>query len=124
MLFQHLIGPRTKESNDGSVNRTISRRLKKRREEIVDELFPEIKTFQLGLTKASKDNQFEVRLFNRLMQQGKGSSALQQPNPDQKFRVLSLSHSIGSSIVLDNLKEKAPSCKRNRPGTETRYQKT
>ena len=56
MIFPHLILPRTKNSIDGFVNKTISRHLKMWSQSQVDELFSESKALQLWPPIASKNN--------------------------------------------------------------------
>ena len=87
----------------------------------LDDNFSESKALQLRLPKARKNNQNEVPHLNRLMYQGKISSAIPQLEPDHKGGVLYLSQSKGPSTVLDVLKGK---CKRSRPHTETSCRKS
>ena len=103
MVFSHLILPSTKKRNNGPANKIIRRRLEMWSKGQVNEPFSERKALQLRQPKYSKNNQNEMRHFGRLMHQGKVSRAIRQLDPDHK-RVLSLSQSIGSPIVLDVLK--------------------
>ena len=114
-FFPHLILPRTKKNSDGSANKTISRRLEMWSQGWVVELFSESEAHLPRLTKASKNNQNEVRVFNRLMHQGKVSSAIRQLDPDHKDEVLSLSQAIGLSTVLDILKVKRQAASKSDP---------
>ena len=54
MIFPHLLLCKTKSENDGSLSKTIARRLKQWQDGDLDGLYNEGKALQISLTKGSR----------------------------------------------------------------------
>ena len=112
MILPHLILPRTKSENAGS-NSIIQRRLDSLTQCKFLELYNEARAIHVRLPKQkTPKEESDLKSFNKLMCQGKISSALKCLSDHQKEGILSLKEKIGEKTVLELLKEKHPS-----PGT-------
>ena len=76
-IFPHLLLCKTKSKNDGSLSKTIARRLKQWKDGDLDGVDNEGKALQMRLLKGSrKKTETEAHQFNKLMNTGKISSAI------------------------------------------------
>ena len=76
-IFPHLLLCKTKSKNDGSLSKTIARRLKQGQDGDLDGLYNEGKALQMRLLKGSRrKTETEAQQFNELMKTGKISSAI------------------------------------------------
>ena len=72
MVMPHLILARTKSSNDGSINKTVSRRLDQWIKGEYEELYTEAKALQDRLTKTRAKRAYnELKEFDQNMTEGK-----------------------------------------------------
>ena len=77
MIFLHLLPCKTKSEYDGSLSKTITRRLEQWKDGDLDELYNEKKALQMRLLKGSRrKTETEAQQFNKLMNTGKISSAI------------------------------------------------
>ena len=76
IILPHLLLPKTKSKTNGSISKTLSRRIILWKQGLLDELFIEAKTLQIRhpKTKKSEVNE-EIKQFDKLMSTGKKSAA-------------------------------------------------
>ena len=75
MILSHLLLPTTKSETNGSISKTVSRRILLWKQSLLDELFTEAKTLQLIHPKQKKsEGNEEVKQFDKLMSTGKLSA--------------------------------------------------
>ena len=75
MILSHLLLPTTKSETNGSISKTVSRRILLWKQSLLDELFTEAKTLQLIHPKQKKSEvNEEVKQFDKLMSTGKLSA--------------------------------------------------
>ena len=113
MTLPHLILPRTKDGNDGSISKTISRRLDLWINCDFDKLFNEAKALQTRLSNSKrKHNVCEFKEFDKHMTAGKISNAIRCLTDESKGGVLSINEKVpvngGTKTVLEILHEKHP----------------
>ena len=108
MIFPHLLLCKTKSENDGSLSKTIARRLKQLQDGDPDGLYNEGKALQMRLTKGSRrKTETEAQQFYKLMNTGKISSAIAKLTDTSKG-VLSLDEIVKGKTVEQTLIEKHP----------------
>ena len=111
MIFPHLLLCKTKSEIDGSLSKTIARRLKQWQDGDLDELYNEGKALQMRLLKGSRrKTETEAQQFNKLMNTGKISSANAKLTDTFKG-VLSLDAIVKGKTVEQTLIEKHPPSK-------------
>ncbi|XP_063713736.1 deoxynucleoside kinase-like [Symsagittifera roscoffensis] len=107
MVFPHLLLCKTKSEIDGSLSKTIARRLKQWQDGDLDGLYNEGKALQMRLLKGSRRKiETEAQQFNKLMNTGKISSAIAKLTDTSKG-VLSLDEIVkaGKSNLMGYIKE-------------------
>ena len=108
MVFPHLLLCKTKSEIDGSLSKTIARRLKHWQDGDLDGLYNEGKALQMRLLKGSRRKiETEAQQFNKLMNTGKISSAIAKLTDTSKG-VLSLDEIVKGKTVEQTLIEKHP----------------
>ena len=108
MIFPHLLLCKTKSKIDGSLSKTIARRLKQWQDGDLDELYIEGKALQMRLLKGSRRKiETEAQQFKKLMNFGKISSAIAKLTDTSKG-VLSLDEIVKGKTVEQTLIEKHP----------------
>ena len=108
MIFPHLLLCKTKFEIDGSLSKTIARRLKQWQDGDLDGLYNEGKALQMRLLKGNRrKTETEAQQFNKLMNTGKISSAIAKLTDTSKG-VLSLDEIVKSKTVEQTLIEKHP----------------
>ena len=108
MIFPHLLLCITKSEIDGSLSKTIARRLKQWQDGNLDGLYNEGKALQMRLLKESRRNTgTEAQQFNKLMKTGKISSAIAKLTDTSKS-VLSIDEIVKDKTVEQTLIEKHP----------------
>ena len=111
MIFPQLLLCKTKSEIDGSLSKTIARRLKQWQDGDLDGLYNEGKALQMRLLKGSRrKTETEVQQFNKLMSTGKISSAIAKLTDTSKG-VLSLDEIVKGKTVEQTLIEKHPPSK-------------
>ena len=108
MIFPHLLLCKIKSENDGSLSKTIARRLKQWQDGDLDGLYNEWKALQMPLTKGSRrKTETEAQQINKLMKTGKISSAIAKLTDTSKA-VLALDEIVKGKTVEQTLIEKHP----------------
>ena len=111
MVFPHLVLCKTNSEFDGSLSKTIARRLKHWQVGDLDGLYNERKALQMRLLKGSRrKTETEAQQFNKLMNTGKISSAIAKLTDTSKG-VLSLDEMVKGKTVEQILIEKHPPSK-------------
>ena len=111
MIFPHLLLCKTKSEIDGSLSKTIARRLKQWQDGDLDGLYNEGKALQMRLLKGSRrKTETEAQQFNKLMSTGKISSAIAKLTETSKG-VLSLDEIVKGKTVEQTLIENQPPSK-------------
>ena len=107
MIFPHLLLCKTKSEIDGSLSKSIARRLKQWQDGDLDGLKNEGKALQMRLLKGSRrKTETEAQHFNKLMSTGKISSAIAKLTDTSKG-VLSLDEIVkGKTVEQQTLIEK------------------
>ena len=106
MIFPHLLLCKTKSEIDGSLSKTIARRLKQWQDGDLDGLYNEGKALQMRLLKGSRrKTETEAQQFNKLMNTGKMSSSIAKLTDTSKG-VLSLDEIVKGKTVEQTLIEK------------------
>ena len=112
MVMPHLILARSKDGNDGSITKTIGRRLDQWLNGNFMDLFLEAKALQERLPKKSKKDHDEYKEFDKYMTTGRISSAIRCLSDEVKGGNLSTTEKITvggkTRTVLDILHEKHP----------------
>ena len=94
MVMPHLILARSKDGNDGSITKTIGRRLDQWLNGNFMDLFLEAKALQERLPKKSKKDHDEYKEFDKYMTTGRISSAIRCLSEDVKGGNLSTTEKI------------------------------
>ena len=106
MIFPQLLLCKKKSENDGSLSKTIARRLKQWQNGDLDGLYSERKALQMRLLKRSRRKiETEAQQFNKLMKTEKISSAIAKLT-DTSRGVLSLDEIVKVKTVEQTLIEK------------------
>ena len=106
MIFSHLLLDKTKSENDGSLSKTIARRLKQWEDGDLDGLNNEGKALQMRLLIGSRrKTETEAQQFNKLMITGKISSVIAKLTDTSKG-VLSLDEIVKGKTVEQTIIEK------------------
>ena len=108
MIFPHLLLCKSKSEIDGSLSKTIARRLKQWQDGDLDGLYNEGKALQMRLLKGSRrKTETEAQQFNKLMNTVKIPSAIAKLTDTSKG-VLSLDEIVKGKTVEQTLIEKHP----------------
>ena len=108
MIFPHLLVCKTKSEYDGSLSKTITRRLEQWQDGDLDGLYNEKKALQMRLLKGSRrKTESEAQQFNKLMNTGKISSAIAKLTGTSKG-ALSLDKTVKGKKVEQTIIEKHP----------------
>ena len=111
IIFPHLLLCKTKSKNDGSLSKTIARRLKQWQDGDLDGVYNEGKALQMRLLKGiRRKTETEAQQFNKLMNTGKITSAIAKLTDTSKG-VLSLDEIFKGKTVEQTLIEKHPPSK-------------
>ena len=111
MIFPHILLCKTKSEIDGSLSKTIARRLKQWQDGDLDGLHNKGKAPQMHLLeKSRRKTETEAQQFNKLMITGKISSAIAKLTDTSKG-VLSLNEIVKGKTVEQTLIEKHPPSK-------------
>ena len=111
IIFPHLLLCKTKSENDGSLSKTIARRLKQWQDGDLDGLHNEGKALQMRLLKGNRrKTETEAQQFNKLMNTGKITSAIAKLTDTSKS-VLLLDEIVKGKTVEQTLIEKHPPTK-------------
>ena len=88
MILTHLTLSRTKNTNDGSNNKTIKRRMRAWHSCNLSELFCEAKAIQMRMNSRNKKQHSDLKMFNDFMSRGKTSNAIRVLSDKHKGEVL------------------------------------
>lgn len=111
MILPHLTLAQTKTQVDGSLNKTLNRRLDSWQLFDLDTLVNEARALQKKKPSSRQTEQKDLKLFTSHMTNGKTSSAIKILEDDHKGRVLRLEETIGNKTVKEILEEKHPKAK-------------
>ena len=108
MILPHLALSRTKNTHDGSNNKTIKRRLQAWYSFNFSELFCEAKAIQMRMNSRNKQQHSDLKMFNDFMSRGKISNAIRVLSDEHKGGVLAPTDLIDGRPVLEILRDKHP----------------
>ena len=108
MILPHLTLSRTKNTDDGSNNKTIKRRLQAWYSCNFSELFCEAKAIQMRMNSRNKQQHSDLKMFNDFMSRGKISNAIRVLSDEHKGGVLAPTDLIDGRPVLEILRDKHP----------------
>ena len=100
MILLHLTLIRTKNTDDGSNNKTIKRRLRAWHRCNISELFCEAKTIQMRMNLKTKKQHSNPKIFNDFMSRGKISNAIRVLSDEHKGGVLAPTNLIDNTPFL------------------------
>ena len=108
MILPHLALSQTKNTDDGSKNKTIKRRLRAWHNCNFSELFCEAKAVQMRMNSRNKKQHADLKMFNNFMSRGKISNAVRVLSDEHKGGVLAPTNLIDCRPVLEILRDKHP----------------
>ena len=108
MILPHLTLSRTKNTDDGSNNKTIKRRLQAWYSCNFSELFCEAKAIQMRMNSRNKQQHSVLKMFNNFMSSGMISNAIRVLSDERKGGVLAPTDLIDGRPVLEILRDKHP----------------
>ena len=108
MILPHLILSRTKNTDDGSNNKTIKRRLRAWHSCNSSELLYEVKTIQIRVNSRNKKQHSDLKMFNDFMSRGKISNAIHVLSDEHESGVLAPTDLIDGRLILEILRDKHP----------------
>ena len=108
MILPHLTLSRTKNTDDGSNNKTIKRRLPAWHSFNFSKLFCEAKAIQMRMNSRNKKQHSDLNKFNDFMSRGKISNAIRVLSDELKGGVLAPTNLIDGRPVLEILRDKHP----------------
>ena len=106
MIVPHLTFSRTKNTEDGSINKTIKRRLRARQSCNFSELFCEAKAIQMRMNSRNKKQHSDLKMFNDFISRGKIINSLRVLLDEHKGGVLAPTDLIDGRPVLEILRDK------------------
>ena len=103
MILPHLTLSRTINTDDGSNNKTIKRRLQAWYSCNFSELFCEAKAIQMRMNSRNKQQRSDLKMFNDFVSRGKISNAIRVLSDEHKGGVLAPTDLIDGRPVLEIL---------------------